>query len=122
MTTPKTHSILAIFIVTIWLISGCSTVQIHKQTKHKVIDLKTDQLKESGIAFLTPSATVDYEQDKQGLAFIFAEMLKEKRPEINSLSLSETLGIINSSLPSQTINPLELFQICRNIRTLACLV
>jgi hypothetical protein len=54
-----------------------------------------DHLQKHGIAFITPSSITGREQDRQSLALTFAEVLREKYPEIHILTLSETLGVLN---------------------------
>ncbi len=89
-------SLSRLFIVTLWL-TGCGGVQIHDSTQHHIINLAKDDLRLYGLAFLTPATPTGQEEDKQALALGFAEVLRERRPEICFVSLPEVLGIINRS-------------------------
>jgi len=78
------------------LLSGCSTTnQLHSTTQVRAINLDSQALKASGIAFITPTSVTGQEEDKQALALAFAEALKLARPDLRIVPLSETLGAIN---------------------------
>lgn len=74
---------------------GCSTNQLHAQADVTEIALRPGELERHGLAFITPSTVTGQEEDKQNLAFVFAKVLKERRPEIPLVSLPETLSAIN---------------------------
>jgi len=76
---------------------GCSNSQIHTAVQYKDISLAPNGLEEHGLGFITPSTITGQEQDKQTLAFIFAEVLKQERPDIRVVSLPETLSAINQA-------------------------
>ena len=76
---------------------GCFLPQVYDETQKRLISLKPDDLKNHGIAFITPSTTTGQEEEKQGIALIFAEVLKKDRPGIPFLSLPETLNAINKA-------------------------
>ena len=78
------------------LFSACSN-QIYTSEEHRTFTLTTDDLYLKGIAFTTPSSITGREQDRQSLALTFAEVLREKRPDIHVVSLSETLSAINKA-------------------------
>ncbi len=81
-----------------WLLTGCSTSnQFHVTTQVRAINLESQALKASGIAFITPTSVTGQEEDKQALALVFAETLKLARPDLRIVPLSETLGAINSA-------------------------
>ncbi len=81
-----------------WLLTGCSTTnQFHVTTQVRAINLESQALKTSGIAFITPTSVTGQEEDKQALALVFAETLKQARPDLRIVPLSETLGAINSA-------------------------
>jgi len=81
-----------------WLVTGCSTTnQFHATTQVRAINLESQSLKMSGIAFITPTSVTGQEEDKQALAFAFAETLKLARPDLRIVPLPETLGAINSA-------------------------
>ena len=54
-------------------------------------------LEKEGLAFITPSTVSGQEEEKQAVAFIFANTLKEKRNDLRILTLPETLSAINSA-------------------------
>lgn len=83
-----------------WLVialglSACINPQIHQTTKTQSLQLSTKDLKISGIAFITPSAITGEEENKQSLALVFADVLREERPGTPELTLPETLSAIN---------------------------
>lgn len=61
------------------------------------LSLTHADLRAGGLAFITPSTVTGQEEDRQGLALTFASVVRETRPELRCLSLSETLGAINKT-------------------------
>ena len=84
-----------LFILPGALLVACATQQMHSTTHHLDIALQQDELKSHGLAFITPSTVTGQEEDKQTLAFIFADVMKEMRPDIRLVTLPETLSAIN---------------------------
>lgn len=76
-------------------LAACTSHKIHSVTQHNAISLVENDLAIAGVAFITPSTVTGQEQDKQALALIFSDVLKEKRPDIHTVSLPETLGSVN---------------------------
>ncbi len=85
-------SLLAVLIV---INTGCARQQIHASVKFENIALSSNDLESHGLGFITPSTVTGREQDIQSLAFIFARMLEEDRPQIHVVGLPETLSAIN---------------------------
>lgn len=79
------------------LLSGCASDQVHSTAHHSAMSLNNGDLETYGLAFITPSTVTGQEEDKQTLAFIFAEVINEKRPEIKVVSLPQTLSAINKA-------------------------
>jgi hypothetical protein len=79
------------------LISGCFIPQKQFTDKHRDFSLGKGELATHGIAFITPSTVTGQEEEKQGLALIAAEVLKEKRPDIRCVALAETLSAVNKA-------------------------
>jgi hypothetical protein len=79
------------------LISGCSTHQIQSSVQYEDLSLSPKGLETYGLAFITPSTVTGREQDIQTLAFIFAEVMQQERPDIKVISLPETLSAINKN-------------------------
>lgn len=91
--TPKP---VVLFLTVIVVFVGACTPKVQYTTnEHRTFDLKVDNLKVDGVAFITPSSITGREQDRQSLALTFAEVLREKRPDIRVVSLPETLSAIN---------------------------
>lgn len=88
--------LMGLFVVTGGLF-GCGSVQIHDSIQHQIINLAKDDLRNHGLAFLTPATPTGQEEDKQALALGFAKVLRELRPEVCFISLPEVLGTINRS-------------------------
>lgn len=79
------------------LLSGCSTDQVHSTAHHSSVTLSNGDLEKHGLAFITPSTVTGQEEDKQTLAFIFAEVINEESPDIKVVSLAQTLSAINKA-------------------------
>ncbi|MEN8207295.1 MAG: hypothetical protein ABFS24_15000 [Pseudomonadota bacterium] len=79
------------------LLSGCATDQVHSTAHHSAMSLNSADLENYGLAFITPSTVTGQEEDKQTLAFIFAEVMNEERPDIKVVSLPQTLSAINKA-------------------------
>jgi hypothetical protein len=76
---------------------GCFVPQVHHTVEVRVISLQPGQLEAHGIAFITPSAVTGQEEEKQAVAFIFANVLAKERDKVRVVSLAESLNVINSS-------------------------
>jgi len=80
------------------VITGCSSSpQVQRSLRYEAVTLQLGDLERDGLAFITPSSVTGQEQDRQGVAFLFAQVLEQERPEIPVTTLAETLGEINSS-------------------------
>ena len=90
----RARSALALGVLAIAL-AGCS--QTYPTLQEHQIALRPGDLEASGIAFLTPSTVTGQEQEKQAVAFIFADVVKRERPKLRVVTLAETLGAINRS-------------------------
>lgn len=84
-----------LLVMALVLSAGCSNNQIHSTVQYEDISLAADGLENHGLGFITPSTVTGREQDIQGLAFTFAEILEQERPDIRVVSLAETLSAIN---------------------------
>ncbi len=79
-------------------LSGCSKApQRFNSLDHKLSGLTRGPLYDSGIAFITPSSVTGQEEEKQAVAFIFADELSKVLPDLNIVHLSETLSAINAA-------------------------
>jgi hypothetical protein len=85
---------LALFATTL-LLAGCFTTQVYPNMREHSISLRPGELQASGIAFITPSAATGQEEEKQALAFIFSDTLKQGRPGVRVVELAESLSAIN---------------------------
>jgi hypothetical protein len=85
------------------LLSACSTtLQTYSAPEHETRSLTQENLREGGIAFLTPSTITGQEEDKQTLAYLFASTLRAKRTDVKVLPLSETIGAVNRAGLAET--------------------
>lgn len=82
-------------LVCLLILGGCASPQTYSTTQILSTNLKPDSLKYTGVAFITPSSATGQEEDKQALALAFGEVLRQVRPELQMVSLSETLSSIN---------------------------
>jgi hypothetical protein len=74
---------------------GCFSPQVHHTVEVRVISLKPGDLEAHGIAFITPSAATGQEEEKQAVALIFANVLRQQRGRVRVVSLAEALNAIN---------------------------
>jgi hypothetical protein len=79
------------------ILSGCALDQTHSTADHAVFSLQENDLATYGLAFITPSTVTGQEEDKQTLAFAFADAMREHRPDIRIVTLPETLSAINKT-------------------------
>jgi len=77
------------------MLSGCSVDQVHSTADHTDFSLDKNDLETYGLAFITPSTVTGQEEDKQTLAFAFAKVMQEQRPDIRVVTLPETISAIN---------------------------
>lgn len=78
-------------------LAGCYGTQIYPTLQEQRISLSAGDLESGGVAFITPSTVTGQEQETQGLALVFAEVLRRERPALRVVSLAETLGAINKA-------------------------
>ena len=82
------------------VLSACSTtLQVYSSPEHETLRLRQGDLRDGGLAFLTPSTVTGQEEDKQSLAHVFAATLQSERPELRfvSLSCSRAVGAAGAS-------------------------
>lgn len=85
-----------LLLVSAALLCACEgTPQVYSAPKHDILQLQRDDLREGGLAFLTPSTVTGQEEDKQTLAYVFGSTLQSERPDIKFISLSRTISAIN---------------------------
>lgn len=84
------------------MLSACASQKIRTETQQRspttlvlAIHLQSQDLRTAGIAFITPSAATGQEEDKQAVALAFTGVLKDLRPELRLVPLSETLSAVN---------------------------
>lgn len=77
------------------LLGGCAGTQNFSTTQIQAPHLQAGALKTHGLAFITPSSVTGQEEDKQALALAFGEVLRNARPSIRIVSLSDTLSAVN---------------------------
>jgi len=89
---------LGMALISAMTLAGCSgSPQMQRSLKYDALDLDVGDLEKYGVAFITPSSITGHEQDRQGVAFLFARVLQEQRPNIPVTTLAETLGEINNA-------------------------
>lgn len=78
------------------LLGGCAP-QIYPTVRERNLSLQPGDLEAHGIAFITPSAATGQEEEKQAIALVFSESLKETRKNVRVFGLAQTLGAINQA-------------------------
>ncbi len=81
----------------IFALAGCQSTQIYPSLQEHRISLRPGELEASGIAFITPSTVTGQEQEKQAVAFTFADVIKRDRQGLRVVTLAETLSAINKA-------------------------
>lgn len=83
-------------------LTGCASQKFETKTQQSVpttqvlaINLRSEDLRTGGIAFITPSSVTGQEEDKQALALAFNEVLLNLRPDLHIVPLPETLSAVN---------------------------
>ena len=77
-------------------LTGCALVQqTHSTAQHQATGLKAGDLERAGVAFITPSTVTGQEEEKQAVALIFAQVVREERPSARLVTLPETLSAVN---------------------------
>jgi hypothetical protein len=84
------------------LLAGCSSQKIRTETQQSspttqvlAINLRSEDIRTAGIAFITPSSITGQEEDKQALALAFTGTLRNVRPDLPIVPLPETLSAVN---------------------------
>jgi hypothetical protein len=86
----------ALTAVLVLLAAGCSSAPHYfPNFQQHAISLGAGQLETGGVAFITPSTVTGQEQEKQGVALTFADIMKAERPTLRVITLAETLGAVN---------------------------
>jgi hypothetical protein len=93
----KLISIFLLILVSLSLGACSGTTQVQRTLKYESFELQVGDLVENGVAFITPTSITGQEQDRQSVAFLFARVLEEERPDVPVMSLAETLGEINNA-------------------------
>ena len=78
-------------------LTACLSNQINPTGRSVNVSLKAGDLQKHGMSLITPTSATGKEEDKQAVALVFAGSLQEKHPEIPLMTLTETLGRINSN-------------------------
>jgi hypothetical protein len=90
---PASTTPAATLAALVLALAGCS--QTYPTLQEHQITLRPGDLAASGMAFLTPSTVTGQEQEKQAVAFVFADVVKRERQGLRVVTLAETLGAIN---------------------------
>jgi hypothetical protein len=90
--------ILPLCLLSAAVFLSCGTApQLYSKASHESISLKPGDLEAYGLAFITPSTVTGQEEEKQAVAFTFAQVLEQERPGIRCRTLSETLSAVNQA-------------------------
>jgi hypothetical protein len=76
-------------------LAGCTGMQKYSAPEHQTLRLNGTDLAAGGLAFLTPSTVTGQEEDKQALAYVFANTLRRERGDVRVLALPETISAVN---------------------------
>jgi len=84
-----------VVLVAALLSAACTTVQMFPATQQQRLSLESGALERAGVAFITPSTVTGQEEEKQAVALIFAQVLRNERPRISVVTLAEALSAVN---------------------------
>jgi hypothetical protein len=79
------------------LLGGCFAAQVYPTIEDRSISLGPGDLERDGVSFITPSAATGQEEEKQAIALVFAEVMREARGAMRVVPLAETLGDVNKA-------------------------
>jgi hypothetical protein len=79
----------------VMVLQGCVTPQIQASTQVLALNLGPQDIKQSGLAFITPSSFTGQEEDKQALALSFHDVMQKARPDLRIVSLPMALTAVN---------------------------
>lgn len=92
------HLSLPLLGVLLLVTGGCANLeQTYSSTRHENLGLEKGDLEAHGLAFISTSASTGREEDRQAAALLFAQVLRERFPELRVVTLSETLGKVNAA-------------------------
>jgi hypothetical protein len=95
---PHLAAVMMTGVAVLSLLAACSgSPQVQRALDYEDFSLAPGDLATHGLAFVTPSSITGHEQDRQTVAFVFAKVLREERPEIPVVTLAETLSDINAA-------------------------
>ncbi|MBW2520283.1 MAG: hypothetical protein JRD88_08025 [Deltaproteobacteria bacterium] len=100
VSSTQSIRLLALYLSLIFfavMMTACITNQINPSGRSENVSLKAEDLQKHGMSLITPTTASGKEEDKQAVALVFAGMLRENHPEIPLMTLTETLGRINSN-------------------------
>lgn len=89
--------LMSLVLLVVAVSTACGKQQMYASVQFDDIALPTGKLQQYGLGFITPSTITGREQDIQSLAFIFARVMEEQRPDIRVVRLPETLSAVNQA-------------------------
>ena len=78
-------------------LGGCAIPQSFPATQQQRLALHPGDLEASGVAFITPSTATGQEEEKQAVALVFAQAMRQERGAIKVVTLPESLNLINKA-------------------------
>ena len=87
---------MRLLLVLLLVLAGCSTSpHFYPTLQQQTVSLGKGDLEAAGIAFITPSTVTGQEQEREGVALTFADVMRRTRPALKVITLAETLGAVN---------------------------
>jgi hypothetical protein len=94
----RARGIVALAIAATFTIAGCTFApQRYTNPEIRANALVPGELRDGGLAILTPSSVTGQEEDRQTLAFLFTEALQKARPDLRLVPLPAVLSSVNSA-------------------------
>lgn len=78
-------------------LGGCAIPQSFPAAQQQRLTLLPGDLEAHGVAFITPSTATGQEEEKQAVALVFAQAMREERGALRIVTLPESLNIISKA-------------------------
>ncbi len=94
----RARGIVALAVAATFAFAGCTFApQRYTNPEIRANALAPGELRDGGLAILTPSSVTGQEEDRQTLAFLFTEALQVARPDLRLVPLPAVLSSVNSA-------------------------
>ena len=94
----RARGIVVLAVTAVLILGGCTFApQRYTNPEIRANSLAPGELRDGGLAILTPSSVTGQEEDRQTLAFLFTEALQAARPDLRLVPLPSVLSSVNTA-------------------------